>query len=136
MLPSLHVADEMEYGEGSDQAVRFATVLISAFTCITGILESQETSRPTPPVVIYQIDPAYTQEALDAKLEGTVLLRATVETDGIASGIKVLRKLGRGLDEKAVECVQAWRFQPAMLHGEAIPMDVGVELNFHLPETK
>lgn len=74
----------------------------------------------------------YSQEALDAKLQGTVVLGCTVGTDGIATDITVLRALGKGLDEKAVECLQAWRFKPATHDGEPIPVLATVEINFRL----
>jgi protein TonB len=63
-------------------------------------------------------DPEYTPEALAAKLRGTV---------------KVARGLGNGLDEKAVECLQKWRFKPGMRNGEPVPVKATIEVNFRLP---
>src|SRR4051812_40569582 len=59
-----------------------------------------------PPQVLEKFDPEYTQEALDAKYEGTVALALVITTDGKASEISVVRPIGMGLNEKAVECVQ------------------------------
>jgi protein TonB len=53
------------------------------------------------------------------------------------SEIKVVRGLGSGLDEKAVECLQQWRFTPAMRNGEPVPEKASVEINFRIaPGTK
>ncbi len=61
------------------------------------------------PKVIHAARPEYTAEAKDAKLEGAVILTVVVGVDGVPSDMKVLRGLGKGLDEKAVECVAKWR---------------------------
>lgn len=113
--------------------MRLAVLLLTTFA-IT--LQPQEVSRSTPPRVIHKVDPMYTQEALDAKLEGTVVLGCTVGTDGVPTDISVRRRLAKGLDEKAVECSQAWRFKPGTHDGEPIPVHATVEINFRLPPTK
>jgi protein TonB len=99
-----------------------------------GSLRPQEISHTTAPRVIHTVQPEYTKEALDAKLQGTVLLTALIGVDGLPSDIKMTRGLGKGLDEKAVECVERWRFSPGTNHGEPIPMKVQVEINFRLPQ--
>jgi TonB family protein len=57
--------------------------------------------------------PVYTDEARHAKMQGTVTLRVLVGVDGRASDIRVLRGVGLGLDERAVQTVRAWQFRPA-----------------------
>jgi periplasmic protein TonB len=74
----------------------------------------QEISHATAPRVTHTVPPEYTKEALDAKLQGVVILSAIVGIDGAASNIKVVRGLGQGLDEKAVACVGQWRFSPGL----------------------
>jgi protein TonB len=96
-------------------------------------LRSQEIPHTTEPTVIHRAEPQYTKEALDAKLQGQVRLLLTIGVDGIPADIKVVRGLGRGLDEKAVECLQQWRFKPATRHGEPVDQKVTFEMNFHLP---
>jgi protein TonB len=105
-------------------------LMFAAFTLL-----AQEISHTTTPVVIHKVEPVYTSEAIAAKLEGTVILSAMVGTDGVASGIHMERELGKGLDQKAVECLQAWRFKPATNHGEPVATKVTVEINFRLPKT-
>jgi TonB family protein len=94
---------------------------------------SQQTSavdRPSPPVLISKREPKYSPEALKAKLQGTVLVSLLVGEDGVPQNVKVVRGLGLGLDEKAIEAVQGWRFKPAMKGGEPIAVPAQVEVNF------
>lgn len=101
-----------------------------------GSLQPQEISNriSTPPRVSHKVEPEYTKEALDAKLQGTVILSAIVGVDGTPSEIKAVRELGKGLDESAVECVRQWRFIPAVKEGEPIPMKVTIQVSFRLPQ--
>jgi protein TonB len=85
------------------------------------------------PKVIQRVAPEYTPEALDAKLEGSVHLSAMIGTDGVPSDIKVTKSLGKGLDEKAIECFKKWRFSPAIRNGEPTPVSSEVAIIFKLP---
>lgn len=97
-------------------------------------LPSQEISHTTPPKLIHKVEPEYTKEALDAKLQGTVVLDAVIGIDGIPSDIQVVRGLGKGLDEKAIECLRQWRFSPATNYfGEPVSTKATFEMNFRLP---
>ena len=60
-------------------------------------------------------------------------LSAVIAADGAVTEIKVIRGLGHGLDEKAVECLRKWTFTPATRHGEPVPAKTTVEINFRLP---
>jgi len=95
-----------------------------------GVLLPQEISHRTGPKLIRKTDPQYTKEALDAKVQGVVVLSFVVAIDGMPAEIKVVRGLGSGLDEKAVECLQQWRFTPATRNGEPVPEKVTLEMNF------
>ena len=99
-----------------------------------GTLQPQTfpSSNITNPAVTYHVEPEYTMEATEAELEGVVILATVVGIDGLASEIKVVRGLGKGLDEKAVECLQKWRFKPGTRDGEPVPVKVSVEINFRL----
>jgi TonB family protein len=87
-----------------------------------------------PPAVIQKSSPEYTEQARRAGIEGTVLLRVEIGTDGRAHGIHVIRGLGFGLDTKAVESVRQWRFQPATRDGIPVPAPATIEVNFKLSE--
>ena len=77
-------------------------------------------------------DPEYSEEARKAKYQGTVLLWLIVGPDGKPRDIKVSRPLGMGLDQKAVEAVRRWLFQPAEKDGRPVAVQINVEVNFKL----
>jgi len=86
----------------------------------------------TQPAVIAKVDPEYSEEARKAKYSGTVLLQLIVDVDGKAKNIRVVKGVGLGLDEKAVEAVQKWKFLPGKKNGAAVPVYATVEVNFRL----
>jgi periplasmic protein TonB len=84
------------------------------------------------PRVIYAPDPDFSEEARKAKFQGTVVLWVVVGPDGRTHDIRVQRSLGMGLDEKAIEAIQRWRFEPGRKDGTAVAVQVNVEVNFRL----
>ena len=86
----------------------------------------------SPPKVVYDPDPEYSEEARKAKYQGTVVLWLVVGPDGKPQQIRVSRSLGMGLDEKAIEAVRQWRFEPSKLDGHPVPVQINVEVNFRL----
>ncbi len=86
----------------------------------------------TQPVVIFRVDPEYSEEARKAKYSGVVLLSVIVDTEGRARDIRVLKSLGLGLDEKAMEAVAKWKFKPGMKGGTAVNVRARIEVNFRL----
>jgi periplasmic protein TonB len=85
------------------------------------------------PVCIYCPQPAYTDEARKGRYQGVVLLETTILPDGTPTDVRVVRGLGMGLDEKAIEAVRQWRFKPVIGPGnKAITVDLSVEVNFRL----
>lgn len=84
------------------------------------------------PVKLYTPEPEYSEEARKAKYSGTVLLSVVIDKDGNTRDIKVIRPLGLGLDEKAIEAVTKWRFRPAMKQGHAVAVQANIEVNFRL----
>ena len=84
------------------------------------------------PQLISKVEPEYSEEARKAKYSGTVLLQIVVDEHGNPRDIRVVRPLGLGLDEKAVEAVQHWRFRPGMKGGHAVATQAQVEVNFRL----
>jgi TonB family protein len=85
-----------------------------------------------PPVLLRKVEPAYSEEARKAKYQGNALLLVDVDTSGNATNTRMVRSLGLGLDEKAIEAVSSWKFRPAMKNGSAIPITVQVEVDFRL----
>ena len=84
------------------------------------------------PVPIVKPEPEYSEEARRAKWQGAVLLQVTVDENGVPQDIKVVRPLGMGLDQKAIEAVQQWRFKPTLLNGKPVPVSANIEVNFRL----
>jgi TonB family protein len=84
------------------------------------------------PIPIYQPMPAYSEEARKAKHQGTVVLWIVVNSDGSVSDVRVVKPLGLGLDEKAVETVKTWKFKPGMRNGAPVPVLMSVEVLFRL----
>jgi TonB family protein len=97
----------------------------------------------TAPHARHAPDPSYDEAARQAKLQGTTVLLAIITPQGATSAISVWRSLGSGLDEKlrplghaldqrAVEAVSQWKFDPATFQGQPVPVIVDVSVNFHL----
>jgi TonB family protein len=84
------------------------------------------------PKVISAADPQYTKEAQKAKYQGIVVLALIVTPQGDTRDIRVVRKLGMGLDEKAIEAVKKWKFEPAMKDGKPVAVAINVEVTFRL----
>ena len=84
------------------------------------------------PVLISKIEPEYSEEARKAKYSGSVLLSIVVDQNGLPRDIKVVRPLGLGLDQKAIEAVMKWRFRPGMKGGRAVNVQAQVEVSFRL----
>jgi TonB family protein len=86
----------------------------------------------TSPELVSKVEPEYSEEARKAKYSGTVLLSVVVNTDGMAEEIQVVKSLGMGLDEKAIEAVRKWRFKPGRNKGAAVKVRAQIEVNFNL----
>ena len=84
------------------------------------------------PVVISKVEPEYSEEARKAKFSGSVLLSLVIDANGMPRDIKVIRPLGLGLDEKAIEAVSHWRFRPGMKGGHPVATQANIEVNFRL----
>jgi TonB family protein len=84
------------------------------------------------PQLTMKVEPEYSEEARKAKYSGTVLLSIVVDEHGLPRDIHVIRPLGLGLDEKAIEAVQKWRFRPGMKGGRPVATQAQVEVNFRL----
>ena len=86
----------------------------------------------TSPRLLYKIEPEYSEEARKAGLEGTVVLAIEVWEDGMAHNIRVVKSLGLGLDEEAIDAVRKWRFQPGMKDGKPVRVAAQVHVSFRL----
>jgi periplasmic protein TonB len=86
----------------------------------------------TKPELLSKEEPEYSEEARKSKLQGTVVLSIVVSATGGVSDLRVIRGLGLGLDERAMEAVKQWRFRPATVDGKPAATRAVVEVNFRL----
>jgi TonB family protein len=89
----------------------------------------------TPARVIYSLPPEYTDEARLAQRQGTCVVSLIVGIDGKPSNIVVTKKLGMGLDQKALEAVSKWKFEPARSYGRPVITQLTLSLEFNLVGT-
>jgi len=87
----------------------------------------------TVPRCAYCPSPSYTDEARLAKINGSVVLQVVVTANGRAENISVVKKLGYGLDQNAIETVKSWQFKPATgPDGNPVPTIVPIEVTFRI----
>ena len=85
-----------------------------------------------PAQVIYQVDPEFSEDARKARFQGVVVLMIEIGVDGRAHNPKVVEAAGLGLDEKAIEAVEQWRFRPARRGTTPLLTTARVVVYFHL----
>lgn len=87
----------------------------------------------TNPIVIVMTKPNYTDAAIRAKIQGNVLLQAIVRKDGNIDSFRILRGLGHGLDEAAIQEISTkWRFRPGTKDGRPVDVIAMIEVQFSL----
>jgi len=89
-------------------------------------------SGVTPPQLLKEVRADYTDEARRANVEGEVVLEIIVRRDGSVGDVKVLRRLGSGLEQRAINAVRQWRFSPARMKGTPVDVVVEVAVEFRL----
>src|ERR1051326_6053328 len=116
----------------------FAGVLAAAQTPalpVGGQVGVNSAVRPdVMPRVIYKCEPEYSEEARIARMQGTALVHVLVDTAGIPRDLRVVRTLGLGLDEKALEAARCWRFSPGKREGSPVPVEATIEMNFRFSQ--
>jgi TonB family protein len=85
-----------------------------------------------PPALLSKVEPEYSDEARAAKFQGTVVIYAEIGADGLAHNTHVIQGLGLGLDEKALEAINRWRFRPGSKDGSPVTVAATIEVNFRL----
>src|SRR5262249_35054456 len=89
-------------------------------------------SVTTRPQILARPIPAYTEEARRAQVEGVVKVSVVLNASGTVTDISVVRALGYGLDEKAVEVAKSLRFVPAQKDGHTVSVRVFLDFKFTL----
>ena len=102
--------------------------------CQGGVVEPlfKVGGKVTPPRATYSPDPEYSDQARAERLQGTLVLAAVIAADGCIRELRLVRRLGLGLDEKAIEAVLTWKFDPAKQDGKPIAVRVNIEVSFRM----
>jgi len=87
------------------------------------------------PVLVKEVKPQYTPEAMRARVQGIVALECVVQPDGTIGDVNVTKSLDAGLDEEAIKAVKRWRFEPGKKDGKPVPVVVTLEMTFTLRDT-
>ncbi len=89
--------------------------------------------RVSAPVAIHSVEAQFSDVARKAKYQGVCVVSLIVDAQGNPQNPRIVKSLGMGLDEKAIEAVRQYRFRPAMLDGETpVPVAITMEINFRL----
>jgi TonB family protein len=86
----------------------------------------------TPPSLIREVKPVYTEEGRRRSVEGDVVMEVVVRADGGIGTVRVLQGLGSGLDQRAIDAVRQWRFSPARRYGTPVDVLVEIAVEFRL----
>jgi TonB family protein len=100
------------------------------------LAEMQKARTDRKPRVIYRVEPEYTPDAREKKIEGTVVLTLTVDTQGLPQNVQVTRPLYPSLDQSAIEAARKTRFEPAMKDGQPVPKTLSIEMHFQMEPGK
>lgn len=84
------------------------------------------------PVLVYAPDPEFSDEARRAKYQGVCVVGLIVDAQGNPQRVRIVRPLGMGLDEKALEAVRQYKFKPAIYNGKPVPVEINIEVNFRI----
>lgn len=84
------------------------------------------------PQIIYSVDPEFSDEARRAKYQGVCIVSIIVDAQGLPQHVHVVRALGMGLDEKAIEAVKQYRFKPAYYQGHPVAVAMEIIVNFRI----
>jgi periplasmic protein TonB len=84
------------------------------------------------PTLIYAPDPEFSDEARRAKYQGVCVLELVVDAQGNPQRVHVIRPLGMGLDEKALEAARQYKFKPAVFQGHPVAVLIEIEVNFRI----
>jgi periplasmic protein TonB len=84
------------------------------------------------PQLINRVEPEFTNEARQARYQGVVEIQMIVDSSGNPENIEIVKHLGMGLDQKAIDAVRQYKFRPAMYQGHPVPVRLIVDVDFHL----
>lgn len=86
----------------------------------------------SPPRVLSSHEPEFSDAARGVRYKGIALIGMIVNAEGTPTHVHIMRPLGAGLDAKAVQAVQSWKFKPAEKNNQPVAVEIAVEVNFRL----
>lgn len=114
------------------------TVMLTA-ACLLLLLAACQSARiykvaqlQTPPKVVSKVEPDYTDDARNAKIQGTVALGLLIDAQGRPQKIRVTKSLDKGLDQEAIAAIAKWHFAPGIKDGKLVRTAATIEVNFRL----
>jgi len=134
---------KFEAGTREEKAVPIRTFLQVTFTAdqapavpeilTRAVHRPPDSVRPDVyPKIVFQSEPEFSEEARKKKIRGVVIISLIVTDQGLPDEVKVVRGVGYGLDEKAVEAVRQYRFKPATKDGKPVAQPISVEVSFQI----
>ena len=84
------------------------------------------------PQVLNSVEPQFTEDARRADFQGSAAIQLIVDAQGNPQNLRVLRHLGMGLDQMALDAVRQYKFKPAMYQGHPVAVQMVIEVDFHL----
>lgn len=84
------------------------------------------------PTVLHSVEPEFTEDARQANFQGSCAIQLIVDAQGNPQNVHVVRHLGMGLDEKAINAVRQYKFRPAMYQGHPVAVQIVINVDFHL----
>jgi TonB family protein len=89
----------------------------------------------TRPEILSMTKPVYTEAARRARVTGTVIVEAVIDEQGNVTEARVLKGLPMGLDQAALDAIQAWKFKPATLQGRPVRVYYVLTVNFNVDDS-
>jgi len=96
------------------------------------LTETHTAGELTAPVALTKVDPAYPQELMRDRIEGTVTVYAVIHSDGTVGELKVLRGVDDRLDANAMNALSHWKFRPGTKNGAPVELEAVVQIPFVL----
>ena len=117
----------------SRASLTFSTLIF----LVSALVQAAQIHKPgepglTPPKVASKVEPQYTKEARQAKIQGATALTLVVNEKGRPESIRVKTSLDAGLDQKAIAAVKQWKFEPARIKGKPVSIEANIQVNWRL----
>lgn len=119
-------------------SIAITAAAIDRFPMFATLLAQAEVHRPgngvSLPVVVTEVKPDYTREAMQQQIQGSVWLSCVVSEKGVITDVEVTRSLDKefGLDQAAIDAARQWKFKPGQKDGKAVAVRITIELTFKL----